>query len=94
MNLRPDVGGLWENFLVSERMKQNKYQLTLAKPYFWRTTQQQEVDYVEAIGQKLYGYEFKWGNRRTRKLPKTFVEKYHVEGKTVTRENFRDFVIL
>ncbi len=93
LNLRPDVGGLWENFLVSERMKQNKYKLTLAKPYFWRTAQQQEVDYVEEIGQKLYGYEFKWSGTKA-KLPKTFIEQYGAEGMAITRDNFRDFIIL
>lgn len=38
INLRTDKGALWENFLISERLKQNKYKFTLAKPYFWRTT--------------------------------------------------------
>ena len=51
MDARPDKGALWENFLVAERMKQNSYKCTLAKPYFWRSTQQQEVDYVEEKGQ-------------------------------------------
>ncbi len=93
ISLRPDVGGLWENFLVSERMKQNKYKLTLAKSYFWRTAQQQEVDYVEDIGQKLYGYEFKWSGTKA-KLSRTFIEQYGAEGTVITRDNFRDFVIL
>lgn len=60
VDLRTDIGALWENFLISERIKQNRYKLTLAKSYFWRTTQQQEIDYVEEIGTTISAYEFKW----------------------------------
>lgn len=94
INLRSDKGGLWENFLISERIKQNAYKMTLAKSYFWRTTQQQEVDYVEEISQKIFGYEFKWNPKKKVKLPKTFTEKYQTEGKLINKENFRDFVII
>lgn len=94
LNLRSDIGELWENFLVSERIKQNKYKLTLAQPYFWRTTQQQEIDYVESLNQKLYGYEFKWNPKKKGNLSKTFIEKYKAEGKIINRDNFREFVIL
>ncbi|MBR9922423.1 MAG: ATP-binding protein [Bacteroidetes bacterium] len=94
INLRQDKGGLWENFLISERKKQNEYKMTLAKSYFWRTTQQQEVDYVEEINQNIFGYEFKWNPRKKVKLPKTFVEKYSAEEKLIKKENFRDFVII
>lgn len=94
INLRADKGALWENFLVSERIKQNSYKLTLARSYFWRTTQQQEIDYVEEKGGQLHGYEFTWRARKKPKLPKTFLEKYNAEGSIINRENFRDFVIL
>ena len=82
------------NFLVSERMKQNKYKLTLAYSYFWRTIQQQEIDYVEKVNQKLYGYEFKWNTKKKATLSKTFIRTYNAEGKTINRENFREFVIV
>lgn len=94
INIRPDVGGLWENFLVSERIKQNKYKMTLAKPYFWRTTKQQEIDYVEDRGLHVHAYEFKWNPKRKAKFPKTFVEKYNASTTVVHRENFRDFVTI
>ena len=94
LSLRSDVGALWENFLVSERMKQNKYKLTLAYSYFWRTIQQQEIDYVEKVNQKLYGYEFKWNTKKKATLSKTFIRTYNAEGKTINRENFREFVIV
>jgi uncharacterized protein len=94
ISLRQDKGGLWENFLISERVKQNGYKMTLAKSYFWRTTQQQEVDYVEELNQRVYGYEFKWNPKKKVTLPKTFVEKYEAEELLITKENFRDFVII
>jgi len=94
IKMRLDKGALWENFLVSERLKQNKYKFTLAKSYFWRTTQQQEIDYVEDRAQQLHGYEFKWNPKKKVKLPKTFIEKYKAKSSIITRENFRDFVII
>lgn len=94
INIRQDKGGLWENFLISERIKQNEYKITLAKSYFWRTTQQQEVDYVEEINQEIFGYEFKWNPNKKVRLPKTFVEKYNAQEKLINIENFREFVII
>lgn len=92
VKLRTDIGALWENFLISERVKQNKYKLTLAKSYFWRTTQQQEIDYVEEIGTSLQAFEFKWNPKRKAKISKTFTEQYSAEGVVISRNNFRDFV--
>lgn len=92
LELRQDKGALWENFLISERLKQNNYKLTLAKSYFWRTTQQQEVDYVEEVSQEIYGFEFKWSPKKKVRLPKTFVDKYKAQGKLINRDNFREFV--
>lgn len=94
LNLRTDKGALWENFLISERVKQNEYKESLARKYFWRTKQQQEVDFVEDIGGRIYGYEFKWSEKKTKKLPKTFTEAYASENKIITRNNFREFVII
>ena len=92
LELRTDKGALWENFLISERVKQIEYKQSLAHIYFWRTRQQQEVDFVEENSGKIYGYEFKWNNRKKVKLPKTFVEAYNAESKVVDRKNFREFV--
>jgi predicted AAA+ superfamily ATPase len=88
-----DKGALWENFLISERVKQNEYKKSLARIYFWRTKQQQEVDFVEDIGGKIFGYEFKWSEKKSNKLPKTFTDAYNSENKTITRKNFREFVM-
>lgn len=64
IELRTDKGALWENFLISERIKQIEYKQSLARTYFWRTKQQQEVDFVEENSGKITGYEFKWKKRR------------------------------
>ncbi|MFW5983559.1 MAG: ATP-binding protein [bacterium] len=94
IELRTDKGALWENFLISERIKQNEYKQSLARTYFWRTKQQQEVDFVEENGGKVTGYEFKWNRKKTTKLPKTFVESYSAESKVIDKDNFREFVIV
>ncbi|MCH6234529.1 ATP-binding protein [Cognataquiflexum rubidum] len=90
--LRQDVGGLWENFLVSERVKRNSYYQSLARSYFWRTKQQQEIDYVEELAGKLTAYEFKWNPKRNVTFPKTFTEEYNSNNLLVNRGNFREFV--
>jgi predicted AAA+ superfamily ATPase len=94
INLRADKGALWENFLISERLKQIGYKQSLARSYFWRTSQQQEVDYVEDNGGVITGFEFKWMKKKKSRLPKTFTEAYNAESKVIDRENFREFIIL
>ncbi len=91
LDLRNDKGALWENFLVSERYKQNLYKETFAKMYFWRTTQQQEIDFVEEKDGQLSGYEFKWKDKRV-SFPQTFTNTYQAKTKIVNRANFREFV--
>ena len=94
IDIRADKGVLWENFLISERVKQIEYKQSLARFYFWRTKQQQEVDFVETIGEEIMGYEFKWRKKKNTRLPKTFVDSYKAKSKVIDRENFRDFVII
>jgi uncharacterized protein len=94
IELRTDKGALWENFLISERIKQNEYKQSLAHTYFWRTKQQQEVDFVEEFGGKIFGFEFKWNSKKKQKLPKTFTETYHAESKIIDKNNFREFVVI
>ena len=92
LNLRTDKGALWENFLISERIKQIEYKQSLARTYFWRTKQQQEVDFVEDNRGKITGFEFKWKNKKNARLPKTFTESYNAESKVIDKENFREFI--
>lgn len=91
LDLRVDKGVLWENFLVSERRKQNLYKDTFAKMYFWRTKQQQEIDFVEESNGQIVGFEFKWNSKKT-KFPQNFLETYKAEGHVIDRNNFREFV--
>jgi predicted AAA+ superfamily ATPase len=90
---RTDTGQLWENFLVSERMKHLHYTRIYALTWFWRTTQQQEIDYLEEYGGKLNAYEFRWNPLRRARIPKTFLNNYEVnEVKTITPDNFWEFI--
>jgi len=91
LELRLDKGALWENFLVSERRKQNIYKDTFSKMYFWRTKQQQEIDFVEENNGKISAFEFKWIIKKT-KFPQKFIETYNATGIAVDKNNFRDFV--
>ena len=92
LEFRLDKGALWENFIISERMKQLSYSQSVAKSYFWRTTTQQEIDYVETIADAVSAFEFKWSKTKKTKLPKSFAEAYHPEYLVVTIDNFRDFL--
>ena len=94
LELRTDKGALWENFLISERIKQNMYKNNYAKTYFWRTKQQQEIDFVEEVDGKLKGYEFKWKAKKNVKIPKSFLRTYGATGKVISRDNFREFVVI
>lgn len=92
LEFRQDKGALWENFLVSERMKILSYSQSLAKPYFWRTTQQQEIDYIEIEADAVNAFEFKWSPTKKSKLPKSFQEAYNPSFLVVNKDNFREFL--
>lgn len=94
IKLRTDKGALWENFLISERIKQNLYKETFARIYFWRTKQKQEIDFVEEKDGQITGFEFKWKAKPNMKLPETFVRAYNAKAKVIDRNNFREFVII
>jgi predicted AAA+ superfamily ATPase len=90
---RNDIGQLWENFMIAERMKMNSYAERFRRSYFWRTHAQQEIDYVEETSGKLFAYEFKWNPNKKVKFPTTFISNYDVgETMAVTPENFMDFL--
>lgn len=92
LDLRQDKGALWENFLISERLKKNNYENSLARPYFWRTMQQQEIDYVEETAGKIAGYEIKWNENAKVKIPQLFKQTYDAETQVINRENFSTFL--
>ena len=93
-SLRTDIGALWENFLVSERMKMNRYLDRDVKCYFWRTTQQQEIDFIEEIDNKLFAYEFKWNKKAKAKMSKTFARNYNPENfQLINPANMDEFLL-
>ena len=79
---------------MQNEKKQNIYKETFARIYFWRTKQQQEIDFVEEKDGKIYGFEFKWKSKSKIKLPETFIKTYNAETKVIDRKNFREFVII
>ena len=91
-DIRQDKGALWENFLISERLKKNQYHKRIVNSFFWRTFQQQEIDYVEESNGKITGYEFKWKDNSRVSIPQRFKETYDATGIVVSRNNFRNFV--
>jgi len=76
LDFRDDLGKLWENFLIIERMKRNEYQQISSNNYFWRNYSQQEIDFIEEKDGILSCYEFKWNDRKKAKLPNSFKEAY------------------
>ena len=76
VHLRNDMGILWENYMVSERIKYQQYNYMLVYNYFWRTYDQQEIDWVEDRSGRLHGYEFKWNPRKQPKPPAAWRKAY------------------
>ncbi len=88
---RNDIGMLWENFALIERLKSNSYKKHFANYYFWRTYDRQEIDFIEEYDGELHGYEFKWSNKTT-KAPKIWMDTYDkTYFEVINKENFMDF---
>ena len=93
IGVRDDIGAIWENFLVMERLKKQEYGKIYANNYFWRTWDQKEVDFVEERDGKLYGFEFKWGKARSNST-KLFTDTYKEASiEVINRDNYLEFVI-
>ena len=94
LNLRNDVGQLWGNFMLVERMKRNAFKGQHVNYYYWRTYDQKEIDLIEESGGKLRGYEFKWNPHRKIKPPKEWLKTYeNAEFEVVSHKNYQEFVI-
>ncbi|MDD2413204.1 MAG: ATP-binding protein [Bacteroidales bacterium] len=96
LSLRNDVGALWENFLISERRKKLSYDNIWANTYFWRTTSQIEIDYVEEQDGKLNAFEFKWNADKGKNIsiPSSFSESYPEHTfQVVTPKNIETFLL-
>lgn len=93
---RTDAGELWENFVIAERMKQNAYAGNFAQPYFWRTRQQHEIDYIEEADGQLHAFEFKWNERKAKcKCPESFSTAYpDATFQVITPKNIEEFLTI
>lgn len=92
LSMRNDVGMLWENYIIIERVKKQEYLGINANNYFWRTYDQKEIDFVEEREGKLYGYEVKWSDDK-HKLPKEWLNTYkNSEFDIITKENYLNFI--
>ena len=90
---RTDIGILWENYIISERIKQLNIQQNEANSYFWRTTQQQEIDYIEKKANSILACEIKWNAKAKYKIPVTFSANYsNVTSKIVSPDNYEEFL--
>ena len=93
LELRNDIGQLWENYIISERIKFQSYTGMIVNNYFWRTYDQQEIDWVEEREGKLYGYEFKWNSKKKVKVPGGWKNNYpESEFIVITPENYAEWV--
>ncbi len=92
LEIRDDVGRLWENFLVIERIKKQNYKNIYANNYFWRTWEGKEIDFIEERDGSLFGYEFKWRDEKV-KVPKDWKKNYpNSKFEVINSENYLDFI--
>ncbi|MZZ85581.1 DUF4143 domain-containing protein, partial [Escherichia coli] len=93
LELRNDVGALWENLMVSERVKRNAYSGNYAQLFFWRTHEQQEIDLIEEQDGMLHTFEFKWNGKARSSQPKVFASSYPSSTyEVITPENYWAFL--
>ncbi len=93
LSLRNDMGALWENMMITERLKKIEYNQGYGNRYFWRTIRQQEIDYIEEVDGKLFAFEFKWNPKKTTKPPVAFLKSYpNAQFQVITNDNFFEFI--
>lgn len=94
LNNRTDVGDLWENYLASERMKKQTYQKMSKQNFFWRTYDQQELDWLETEADSIQAFEFKWNEFKKSKIPTAFSKAYpEATFEVITRKNYLEFIV-
>ncbi|MCB1047449.1 MAG: ATP-binding protein [Calditrichaeota bacterium] len=93
--LRDDVGALWENYLMLERMKRLEYERRFANRWFWRTHDRQEIDLVEEEGGQLSGWEFKWGKPGHERAPRAWQDAYPGAGyRVIHPQDYLEFITI
>jgi predicted AAA+ superfamily ATPase len=94
IDVRDDIGALWENFLLIERIKRNNYIEPYKSIYFWRKSTGAEVDFVEIYSDKMNGFEFSYKEKNKKKSKKSWLDDYpKATWKNIFKENFREFVL-
>jgi len=95
IHIRDDQGALWENYVISERLKYQYYNRMIVNNFFWRTYDRQEIDWIEERGGKLYGFEMKWNPKKQQiKAPKAWLNTYpEASFEVIHPENYREWVI-
>lgn len=90
---RNDVGMLWENFLLIERIKKNSYLRRPVNYYFWRTYEKQEIDLIEESGGSLAAFEFKYSPSKKSKVPKDWLNSYQSSSfNIINKGNYTEFI--
>ena len=93
LELRGDVGHLFENFVISERAKYLHYHNRFANRFFWRTTQQQAIDYIEEYDGRLFAHEIRWNPRKNIRFSQTFTRAYPGSvTRVISRKNLKSFI--
>ena len=93
INLRDDQGKLWENYMISELKKKNSYTDNYCQSYFWRTTQQQEIDYIEEKPPPLTPPPPPWNPKKKTKVSRTFIAAYpNSEIVTISPDNYYEYL--
>jgi len=92
LRTRDDVSSLWENYLFMERLKRQSYYKIFSNNYFWRTYDHKEIDLVEEREGKLFGYEFKWGNKKIKPPGLWFATYKEAEYEVISRKNYIEFI--
>ncbi|MDP3882635.1 MAG: ATP-binding protein [Candidatus Staskawiczbacteria bacterium] len=94
IEMRNDVGPLWENFIISERLKRNSYKNIYSNNYFWRTWDKKEIDFIEEREGKLLGYEFKWSEKSRKNSGKEWVKSYpEASFEVINKDNYFNFLL-
>jgi predicted AAA+ superfamily ATPase len=93
LSVRNDVGALWENYCIIERMKKLSYTNQWVESYFWRSFTQSEVDYIELQGGTMSAYEIKWNTKKHYSAPKLFSQSYpETSWQVINPDNYKSFV--
>ena len=93
IDLRNDIGALWENFCINERKKLMQRQMQKANTYFWRTYNQKEIDYIEEKDNFMKAFECKWNSKKIVKVPKDFADNYPQSSfNVINQENYFKFL--